>query len=84
MVESPYPSGNGYCFDSGRMRWNENTGRCFVRAYRTKSGTKNWNYLSAREEYEIDLGTLDEFIAKYKPYYINRHLANGKFYTKVI
>jgi hypothetical protein len=42
----------------------------------------HWNNTRS-ERYTNDLGTLKEFIAKYKPYYINRYLENGKVYTKV-
>lgn len=38
---------------------------------------------SPRKRNDIVLGTFEEFVENYKPYYINRHLVNGKFYKRI-
>lgn len=60
------------------LTFNESTGQVMQCGYHVGSG-----YWNSRTRYENGLGTIEEFIAKYKPYYINRYLTNGKFYRKV-
>lgn len=40
-------------------------------------------YIRNSELIRVSLGTVEEFIEKYKPYYIKRYLANGNFYEEV-